>query len=90
MLFGMTYWEASSRAQVQKTAAELFEMQKQREVLLENEREARQAAEEANATKDEFISIISHELKTPLNAIAGWARILKTQELSRGTKELAY
>ncbi len=89
MLFGMTYWEASSRAQVQKTAAELFEMQKQREVLLENEREARQAAEEANATKDEFISIISHELKTPLNAIAGWARILKTQELSRGTKELA-
>ena len=89
MLFGMTYWEASSRAQVQKTAAELFEMQKQREVLLESEREARQAAEEANATKDEFISIISHELKTPLNAIAGWTRILKTQELSRGTKELA-
>ncbi|MDQ3132992.1 MAG: CHASE domain-containing protein [Acidobacteriota bacterium] len=89
MLFGMTYWEASSRAQVEKTAAELFEMQKQREVLLDNERQARQTAEEANATKDEFISIISHELKTPLNAIAGWARILKTQELSRGTKELA-
>ncbi len=89
MLFGMTYWEASSRAQVQKTAAQLFEMQKQREVLLNNERQARQTAEEANATKDEFISIISHELKTPLNAIAGWARILKTQELSRGTKELA-
>ncbi|MGI8883783.1 MAG: CHASE domain-containing sensor histidine kinase [Pyrinomonadaceae bacterium] len=89
MLFGMTYWEASSRAQVQKTAAQLFEMQKQREVLLDNERQARQTAEEANATKDEFISIISHELKTPLNAIAGWARILKTQELSRGTKELA-
>ncbi len=89
MLFGMTYWEASSRAQLQETAAELFEMQKQREVLLDNERRARQIAEEANLTKDEFISIISHELKTPLNAIAGWARILKTQELSRGTKELA-
>jgi signal transduction histidine kinase/uncharacterized protein YozE (UPF0346 family) len=89
MLFGMTYWEASARAQVQKTAGELFEMQKQREVLLESEREARQAAEEANATKDEFIAIVSHELKTPLNAIAGWARILKTQELARGTKELA-
>lgn len=89
MLFGMTYWEASARAQVQKTAGELFEMQKQREILLENEREARQAAEEANATKDEFIAIVSHELKTPLNAIAGWARILRTQELARGTKELA-
>jgi signal transduction histidine kinase len=89
MLFGMTYWEAASRTQLQRTAAELFEMQKQREILLENERQARQAAEEANTTKDEFISIISHELKTPLNAIAGWTRILKTQELSRGTKELA-
>lgn len=89
ILFGMTYWEAAARAKVQKTAAELFEMQKQREILLENEREARRAAEEANATKDEFISIISHELKTPLNAIAGWARILKTHDLSRGTKELA-
>ncbi|HEX8287133.1 MAG TPA: CHASE domain-containing protein [Pyrinomonadaceae bacterium] len=89
ILFGMTYWEAAARAKVQKTAAELFEMQKQREILLENEREARRAAEEANATKDEFISIISHELKTPLNAIAGWARILKTHDLSRGTKDLA-
>jgi signal transduction histidine kinase len=89
MLFGMTYWEAASRAKMQKTAAELFEMQKQREILLENEREARQTAEQANATKDEFIAIVSHELKTPLNAIAGWARILRTQELSRGTKELA-
>lgn len=89
ILFGMTYWEAAARAKVQKTAAELFEMQKQREILLENEREARRAAEEANTTKDEFISIISHELKTPLNAIAGWARILKTHDLSRGTKDLA-
>lgn len=89
MLFGMTYWEAASRAKAQKTAVQLLEMQKQREVLLQNERNARQIAEEANSSKDEFISIISHELKTPLNAIAGWARILKTQELSRGTKDLA-
>ncbi|MCU1290247.1 MAG: two-component hybrid sensor and regulator [Acidobacteria bacterium] len=89
LLFGMTYWEAASRAKAQKTAGELLEMQKQREILLENERQARQIAEEANTSKDEFISIISHELKTPLNAIAGWARILRTHELSRGTKELA-
>ena len=89
MLFGMTYWEALSRAKMQKTAAELFEVQKQKQILLENEREARQAAEQANATKDDFISIVSHELKTPLNAIAGWARILKTNEISSGTKELA-
>jgi signal transduction histidine kinase len=89
MLFGMTYWEAAARAQVEKTAAELLVVQKQREVLLVNEREARLAAEQSNATKDEFIAIVSHELKTPLNAIAGWARILKNKEIPGNTRELA-
>jgi signal transduction histidine kinase len=89
MLFGMTYWEAAARAQVEKTAAELLVVQKQREVLLVNEREARFAAEQSNATKDEFIAIVSHELKTPLNAIAGWARILKNKEIPGNTRELA-
>lgn len=89
MLFGMTYWEAAARAETEKTAAELIAVQKQREVLLVKEREARLAAEQSNATKDEFIAIVSHELKTPLNAIAGWARILKNQDIPANTKELA-
>ena len=38
---------------------------------------AYQAAEEANRSKDEFISIVSHELRTPLNAILGWMQIIK-------------
>ncbi len=89
ILFGLTYWEAAARFKMEKTAAELFELQKQKQILLENERDARQTAEYANATKDDFISIISHELKTPLNAIAGWTRILKTNEISANTKSLA-
>ena len=89
MLFGMTYWEAAARAEVEKTAAELLVVQKQREVLLVNEREARRIAEQANATKDEFIAIVSHELKTPLNAIGGWARILKNKDIPGNTRELA-
>ncbi len=89
LLFGMTYWEASSRAKVQRTAAELFESQKERERLFEDEKKARQLAEQANLTKDEFIAVVSHELKTPLNAIAGWTRILKTDDISGQTKELA-
>ena len=89
LLFGMTYWEAASRAKVQKTAAELFESQKERERLFENEKKARHIAEQASLTKDEFIAIVSHELKTPLNAIAGWTRILKTDDVSNQTKNLA-
>jgi signal transduction histidine kinase/CheY-like chemotaxis protein len=34
------------------------------------------AAEAANRAKDEFLSVISHELRSPLNAILGWNRIL--------------
>lgn len=37
---------------------------------------ARQASEDANRIKDQFIATVSHELRTPLTAILGWSRIL--------------
>ena len=43
---------------------------------VEHERRLRQEAEAANRAKDEFLSVISHELRSPLNAILGWNRIL--------------
>ena len=43
---------------------------------LGRERQARAAAEAENRAKDEFLSVISHELRSPLNAILGWNRIL--------------
>jgi len=53
----------------------------ERETLLERERAARVVADEANRLKDEFLTTISHELRTPATAILGWARILKTRRL---------
>jgi signal transduction histidine kinase/CheY-like chemotaxis protein len=47
--------------------------------LLESERAARTDAERANRVRDEFLAVLSHELRSPLNAIVGWAHILKTQ-----------
>jgi signal transduction histidine kinase/ActR/RegA family two-component response regulator len=44
--------------------------------VLARERRSREAAEAANRSKDEFLSVISHELRSPLNAILGWSRIL--------------
>jgi PAS domain S-box-containing protein len=34
------------------------------------------AAEQANLAKDQFLAILSHELRSPLNAMLGWAQIL--------------
>ncbi len=89
LLSGMTYWETYARIRLQATAAELFDLEQQKQGLLEKEQIARLSAEQANKTKDEFIAVVSHELRTPLNTIAGWTRILKTDDLSGNTKNLA-
>ncbi|HYB94598.1 MAG TPA: ATP-binding protein [Vicinamibacterales bacterium] len=49
--------------------------------LLAAERQAREQADRANRTKDEFVATLSHELWTPLNAILGWARMLRAGQL---------
>ena len=40
-------------------------------------RQARAAAEAANAAKDEFLATVSHELRTPLTAVMGYLRMLQ-------------
>ncbi len=39
-------------------------------------------AEEASRLKDEFLSIVSHELRAPLNSIQGWTSLLRTGQLN--------
>jgi len=47
------------------------------EQLLRLERKARTKAEAAALAKDEFLAIVTHELRSPLNAIRGWSHVLR-------------
>jgi PAS domain S-box-containing protein len=53
----------------------------EREQLLAREQAAREQAETANRIKDEFLAVLSHELRSPLNPILGWSKLLQTQKL---------
>ncbi|MBE9170884.1 PAS domain S-box protein [Pleurocapsales cyanobacterium LEGE 06147] len=55
--------------------------EQEREQLLERERAAREEAETANRIKDEFLAVLSHELRSPLNPILGWSKLLRTHKL---------
>lgn len=56
---------------------------------LRREQEARRVAEEANRLKDDFLAMISHELRAPLTAILGWAQMLRSGSLDRTSAERA-
>lgn len=50
--------------------------------LYESERLARETAEAANRVKDEFLAVLSHELRSPLNPILGWAKMLRSRQFN--------
>jgi PAS domain S-box-containing protein len=65
---------------IQRDITERKQGEAEYQMLLAAEQAARTTAEAANRTKDEFLAIVSHELRSPLNAILGWSRLLRTRK----------
>ena len=69
--------EPGLRVGIALDVSERFELEARRREVLEREQAARAAAERLNRTKDDFVAVLSHELRNPLNAISGWVHLLK-------------
>lgn len=69
----------AAQAAIAMDNARLFEASQR--AAAENERLYRQA-KESSQLKDEFLATVSHELRNPLNAIQGWAGMLRAGQIS--------
>jgi len=65
----------TARQRVEAERAVLDQALRDKNVELES---ARQAADKANLAKSEFLSSMSHELRSPLNAILGFAQLMES------------
>jgi PAS domain S-box-containing protein len=57
--------------------------------LYEAEQRARAQSEAANRIKDEFLAVLSHELRSPLNPILGWVRLLRSRKFDENATQRA-
>jgi PAS domain S-box-containing protein len=71
--------QLAQMASVAAENAQLYEAEQQARSAAEAAREEAQAA---NRIKDEFLAVLSHELRSPLNPILGWSRVLQTGKLT--------
>lgn len=86
VLFVCVVLFAGSRRKAEKRLREQSELL---QVALEREQAAREEAEVASRLKDDFLATVSHELRSPLSAILGWATMLNKNKLDDETARSA-
>jgi len=57
--------------------SQLYAREQELKAALARERAAADREAEANKTKDDFLATLSHELRTPMNVVLGYAHLLK-------------
>ncbi|MEG3894643.1 PAS domain-containing protein [Microcoleus sp. SVA1_B6] len=66
------------------------QVETERDMVLQLEQTARAEAERANRIKDEFLAVLSHELRSPLNPILGWSQLLVADKLNAAQSAKAF
>jgi two-component system CheB/CheR fusion protein len=64
---------------------EVKQAEEERALLVAREQRAARQAEAANRLKDEFLATVSHELRGPLSAMAGWVHVLARDQVDAET-----
>ena len=78
----------STRELLARVEANL-KMAQMRQETARREQALRIEAETANRVKDEFLAVVSHELRSPLNPIMGWSKLLRSGKLDGKTTDRA-
>jgi hypothetical protein len=71
--------------ELKRSQEELAQSLKREQAARAESEVARTTAESANRIKDEFLAVLSHELRSPLNPILGWSKLLRTGKLDEAT-----
>ncbi|HEX2123612.1 MAG TPA: CHASE domain-containing protein, partial [Thermoanaerobaculia bacterium] len=75
LLFLLLRTQLAAREQAEQVAARL--------------RESEGALQRASQAKDEFLAMLSHELRTPMTSILGWSQMIGEEELDAQTTSTA-
>lgn len=84
-----SYGNIESVVGIAYDVTERARIEKERDELLARERTARIQAETAARARDEFLAIVSHELRAPLNGIQSWAHVLESYVQDAASTPLA-